>query len=217
MPFLAAIPLTSAILGSAAIGGGASVLGSALGSRDKTTTVKTTLPPELQSAQDSDLSYLTGVRDNPDGGLGPIKAAGQDQINRNYAQLPQLATTKLAARGFGSSGSVGDAVYDTEGARLGDLSGLFGQMAKMGSDRQRSAAQMIQNMISAGRGTSTTTPGNVAGNAFSTAGNGLDTFSSITMLMAMLQNGGKMPGPTATLGSIFGGGASPVSDGTGWI
>jgi hypothetical protein len=188
LPFL---PMITAGLGT---------LGSALGSRSKTTTAKSTLPPELQALFDKNSSFLSGVRDDPSAGLGPIKSAAMDQVNRNSARLPKIAAAKLAGRGFGSSGKVGDSVYDSEGARLSDLSQVNSNFAKMGSDRQMSAAQIIEQMINSGRGTSQTTPGNVAGNSLTTGMNSLTNISILSTLAKMLGGGGSAPAslPTTT-------------------
>jgi hypothetical protein len=210
--------LTSGV--GSVIGGLLGVGGSMLGSQDKTTTVKTTLPPELQGPQSQLLSLLQGMATDPSAGLAPIKQASQDQVNRNYAEMPQLATTKLAARGFGSSGDVGKAVYDTEGARLSDLSGLEGQMTQLASQRQLSASQILQSIISAGRGTSITAPGNILGNGLSTASNAFDNFATLKTLQQMLNNGGNLPStpnPAAVWGSqIPIGPSNPNAGDEGW-
>lgn len=121
-----------------------------------TTTSKPILSSQLQGAQNMDLATLQNILSSPSAGLQPIQQASSDAINRAYSAMPQTATNALAARGFGASGKVGDAVYDTEGSRLGAQSNLYGQMAQLGSQRQLSAADIINAMIGTGKGTQTT-------------------------------------------------------------
>jgi hypothetical protein len=216
MPFLAPfIPM---------IGSGLSIAGSALGSGSKTVKNTPTLSPELQGAESTDLATLTSILNSPDNGLGPVKQAGMDQINRNYAQMPQLMTQKLAARGFGSSGDVGKSMYDIEGSRLGDLSGLMGQMAQLGSNRQMSAAEMIQRMIAAGRGQNTEYPSNAASAGLTTASTQLGSLSKLLTLQNMLHGGGGgSTGSADPFSSVFSGGSGnntatlgfPFGDGSG--
>lgn len=211
-----------------AISSGLGTLGSFLGSRKKTTTTTPTLSPELQAMMDKNSSFLSGVRDDPGGGLEPIKRAAMDSVNRNYAKLPLIATAKMAQRGFGASGKIGDAVFDTEGARLSDLSGINSKFAEMTSNRQMTAAQILQQMINASRGQSQTAPGNVAGNGLTTASNGLENLSLLSTLAKMLSNGGggattglpastRNPADSFDLSGLFsastGGGEFTVGDG----
>lgn len=216
LPFLPAI-----------IGAGASIAGSAIGSGSKTVKTTSTLPPELQGAENTDLDTLQKILQSPSAGLGPIQQSSSDAINRAYATLPQTATNKLAARGFGSSGKVGDAVYDTEGARLGAQSDLYGQIAQLSSSRQLSAAQILQSMVASGRGQSTTYPSNAGSAALTTAGSSLGSLSALIMLQHMINGGGSSPSTSGNFGDVSGAGVSiqdllgsgakayPM-DGSGW-
>ena len=214
MPFL--IPFIPAI--AAGIG----AVGAAVGAKSKTFTSSTspTLSPELQSAQSGQLSTLRGITSDPSAGLGPIKQAAQDSINRGYAKLPQLASTKLAARGFGASGKVGDAVYDTEGARLGDLSQLHGKIAELASSRQLTASQILEQMINSGRGSTTTgtSPGQGLAAGLQSGASSLANWSALHTLSEMFKNGGNfggVPGPGVSVHDLLGSGATPGGSTTG--
>jgi hypothetical protein len=205
-----------------------------IGSGPKTVNTTTTLPPELQGAQSSDLSTLQNILSSPGAGLEPIQQSSSDAINRAYSALPQTATNALAARGFGSSGKVGDAVYDTEGSRLGAQSDLYGQMAQLANSRQLSAAQIIQGMVAAGRGASTSYPGNGAAAGLTTAGSSLGSLASLLTLQQMINGGGSSsanvpngastgpatvnPNTPISIGDVLGTGAigSPDPTGEGW-
>src|SRR6185312_2147888 len=94
-----------------------------------TGTTSVTETPTQSSQIAGEQTGLMGVLNgmlNPatDPTLAPIKAASMDQINRNYAALPNKVTAQAAARGFGSSGKVGGGLLGVESSRLGDLSGL---------------------------------------------------------------------------------------------
>ena len=56
--------------------------------------------------------------------LTPLRTAGTDQINKSYAGVGDRLTSALAARGFGSSGTVGTGLRSVELAKAGDEGSL---------------------------------------------------------------------------------------------
>lgn len=213
------IPLIPMIISG--LGAGASIGGSIAASGSKTTTSTPTLSPGLQAGQTASLNDLMGILQNPSAGLAPVQQAGADSINRSFATMPQTATQALAGRGFGSSGQVGDAVYDTEGARLDAQSGLYGQMASLASSRQLSADQIMQSMISSGKGTTTTGPNQSVAGGLLSGGSALSNLTVLQTLQHMINNGGSTPAatptptPNLTTGSGTGAGGM-VLDESGW-
>lgn len=198
MPFLGAAlaPVLTSL-----IGGGASILGGALASGSKTSTSTTGVSPAYQGQQDSLLAMLQKMLADPSSGLAPQESADSSAINRSYATMPDTVTQMLASRGFGSSGKVGDAVYDTEGQRLGAQSQLYGQYAGLASQRQMTAAQMMQQILSGNRTTTSTTPNNAPASALLSTGNGLQNLTALQTLQTMINGGGSMPSGTPSASS----------------
>ena len=172
MPFLAAAPIIAA-----GVGGLMSLIGGA--KQNKTTTTTPTLSPEMQALQKRLLGYSTDMMS----GQGPQVLSGTNKINQGYAQMPGKVTSQLAGRGFGSSGKLGTALFDTEAARLDAGSNFRGQMAGQG-------ASLGEQLLSSGRGSTTTGPGGGIGDALMSGGNGLSNLSTLLMLSKVLKGGG---------------------------
>jgi hypothetical protein len=79
--------------------------------------------------------------------LQPIQAAGEEQINNSYGNIPQIISTQMAQRGYGSSGSMGNTMYQTQLGRLNSQSQFQGQMANLASQRQFSAGSLMDSML----------------------------------------------------------------------
>lgn len=182
MPFL--LPMLPALIGA-----GASVAGSALsGSRSASTP---TLSPEMQQLQDQLANYSSTLMTNPTKNLAPMKLAATDQISRNYAAMPKTVANSLSSLGFGSSGKLGTAMYNTAAARSGDLTNLEGQYGQMAVNQANEGASLSEQLLNSFRGVSGTSSGNPAGNALMSGGNGLSNLSTLLMLQKVLgQSGG---------------------------
>lgn len=159
----------------------------------KTTNSSTTptLTGSGQQLYDQLLNFGTGVLNNPSAGLQPIKTAAEENINSAYGNIPQIISKQMASRGYGSSGSFGNTMYQTQLGRLGSLSSLNGQMAQLASSRQFSAAGLMDQMLGqTGVGQSSTSK--------TTTMDPMQAFSALgTMLM---------------MGDGFSGGAPSTSD-----
>lgn len=179
---------------TAGLGLGSSVLGSIIGSKPKTTTQTTTptFSPELQQLMSQLQNYSTSAIQGPDAGLKPMKTAATDSINRNYAKAPMRLASNFASRGYGSSGSFGDSMFNTEMSREGDLSDLEGKFAGMALDQKNKGASLGEQLLQMGRGSTTTGTGpNMAtGNGLMSAGNGLENISTMLMMSKLLKGGG---------------------------
>jgi hypothetical protein len=191
---------------------GTSVLGSALSGRKgaRTSTSTPTYSPEMKALQDRLLNYSGSLMDSPDGGTGPMKLAAVNRTNQNYANMPGKVSRQLAGRGFGKSGKMGTAMYDIEGSRMNELSGLESAFAQMGLDQRNRGASIGQMLLSQGTGTESTGPGSPMGNALMSAGNGFDNLASMQSFERGMANGtGNGMSSVATmlmLSKILGGG-----------
>lgn len=151
-----------------------------------------TLTGQGQPLFDQLSSFGSNVLNDPSAGLQPIKNAATEQINNSYGNIPKTISTQMARRGYGSSGSMGDTMYQTQLSRLGSVSNLNGQMAQLASSRQLSVADLMDNLLHTqvgSTGTSKTTT--------------MDPSALFSSLGAMLMMGGG-----------FGGGVSAGSSGS---
>lgn len=134
------------------------------------------------------LNFGTGVMNDPSAGLQPIQQAGMEQINSSYGNIPQVISASMAKRGYGSSGSMGDAMYKAQLARLGSQSQFQGQMANLSSQRQFQAGGLMDDLLRTqigSTGTSKTTT--------------MDPFQSLMGLGSLIGMG---------IGGVFGGGVT---------
>jgi hypothetical protein len=187
MPFLApfAVPLISGV---------ASGIGGALANRKKTSTsTSTSTPtwgPEFSGLQTDAIDALRKRLADPTAGIDPLRYNALDQVNAGYSGLPNRVGTQLAKRGMGQSGKMGAALKGIDISRMRDLSTTGAAYDKMGLDQQDRTMQMIEQMLSLGRGTSSTgtstDPGNMLGGG---VGAGLETFTTMLMLDKMLKGG----------------------------
>lgn len=136
------------------------------------------------------LSFSQQLLNNPSQGMQPIANAGMEEINSSYGNIPQVVSSAMAKRGYGSSGDMGDTMYKTQLGRLSSLSQFQGQMANLTSQRQMSAAQIMQSLM--GHTTNTT----------SSTVNPAAAFSSLGTIMSMLDGLG------GTSGGGFGNGST---------
>lgn len=188
------IGLPAALLASSLIGGGASIAGSALAGRPKTSTATSgpTWTPDQQRLIDQLLSFSGDTVSDPTAGLRPIQAAGEEQINASYGNIPRIISEQMARRGYGSSGSFGNTMYQTQLGRLSSLSQLRGQMAGLASDRQMQAAGLGDRLLStvSGRTQTGTSPDYSGGNALMSTGNAFNNIGMLLMMQKMLQQPG---------------------------
>src|SRR5674476_106120 len=183
----------------AVIGGGASIAGSLLSGKPKTSTSTSsttpTLTPEMQQLMNQLSSYSTGAMQNGGGAaLTTMKNASIDQVNRNYQNVPNQLASQFASRGYGSSGNFGNSLYQTEYQKQGALSGLESQYAQMGLQQQNTGGNLGEQLLNFGKGSTSTgtgtTPDTSAQNGFLSAGNGLSNLSTLMMLSNVLKGGG---------------------------
>jgi hypothetical protein len=161
----------------------ASAVAGALNNRKKKVTSSSTPTwgPEYKGLQDQLMGYSQNLMSDPGKGLEPIRTAGADRINRRYQSMPGKISQNMASRGYGSSGEMGNTMYQTEFARSGEMSDLEELMSKLMLDQQNKGATIGQNLLQMGRGVEgeNITPGNVAGGALN---GGLQTMSTMMAL-----------------------------------
>jgi|SRR5579872_6728004 len=171
----------------------------------KTTNSSTTptLTGQGQDLYQQLLNFGTNLTSSPSAGLQPIQAAGEEQINSSFGNIPAVISKQMASRGYGSSGSMGDTMYQTQLARLGALGQFQGNIAGLASQRQMQGGSLMEQLLGTqvgSTGTSKTTTMDPSG-LFSALG---------TMLM--MGGGGGFSGP----GSDFGPGGIDLTGFTTW-
>jgi len=105
------------------------------------------MTPQGSQLFNSLLNFGNGVISDPMAGLQPITNAGMENINSGYGNIPGIVSKSMASRGYGSSGTEGDAMYKAQLARLGSISNFQGQMADLASRRQFQAGDLMDNML----------------------------------------------------------------------
>lgn len=96
---------------------------------------------------------------NPTAAMSPIRNAGLQGINQAYASVPGQVAKQMASRGYGSSGAAGNAMYSTNLARAGAVSGLEGQLANMGLQQSQFGAGLGEQLLNSLKGTTASTSG----------------------------------------------------------
>ncbi len=114
--------------------------------------------------------------------------------------VPTRLSSQFASRGYGSSGSFGNSLYNTEYQRQGDLTGLQSKFAQMGLDQQNFGAGLNEQLLNFGKGQTTTSngPDTSTGNALMSGGNALSNLSQLLMFQNVLKGGGGSSGVTGT-------------------
>ena len=194
------------IIIAGAIAAAASVASAKIAAGSKTATSSTTptMTPEMQALQDQLSKYSSDSMSNPEAGMAPIKNAATDQINRNYMNAPARLSSQFGSRGYGSSGSFGNSLYQTEMARGGDLSNLEGQFAQSAINQKNFGANLGAQLLNYGKGsTSTNTSPDMSLAAGLGAGaNGLSNLSTLLMLSKSL-NGSPGGSPQLPNGQTY--------------
>lgn len=178
-------------IGAAVIGGGASILGSFLSGRPRTTTstMTPTWAPGQQGLLNQVQNYATNQMNNTDPAFQQMKLNAQDQINRRYATMPAQISRQMAARGYGSSGNFGNTMYQSAYQRSGESSDLQTQIMQMILNQRNYGASLSDQLLGLTRGTTTTgtSPDVSASNAFLSGGNALSNISTLLSLNKYLK------------------------------
>ena len=181
-------------LAAAGIGGVTSIIGGILGGRKKTTTSTTTptWSPEMQRLQSQLADYSSNLMRDPSAGLQPTLINNQDRINREYMQMPGQVSRMMAARGYGSSGSMGNTMYKLAMGRSGDMSDLQSRIAQMILSQKNQGASLSEQLLQLTRGSTSTgnTPSTALSDGFMSAGNGLNNIATMLTLSKLLKPGG---------------------------
>lgn len=192
MPFLAPlIPVIGGALASAApaIGAGASIAGSLLGSKGGTgtTTSSVQFDPLSQGIRQNLASLLQGKLKQPlsmDPNLLSLALGG---LNRSFnSSLPGLQNI-MSARGLGQSGLFGGNLQNLDLARIGGVSTLMNQLAGTATERQNTTINQLLSLASP-TGQTTTNTGSTTG----AIGAGLGDLGTTLGLLSILR--GASPG-----------------------
>jgi hypothetical protein len=150
------------------------------------------------TSQGSDLynqlyNFGSGVMSNPMSGLEQVQKSGEESINSSYGNVGKTISKAMASRGYGSSGSFGNTMYQTQLGRLGALGQYKGKMAETASNRQMSVAEIMAQMLKGQTGSSTT---------------GTQSTSSLDGIGSLLGT---------LMSAFYGGGSSGSSSGGGYV
>lgn len=187
--------------------------GTTAGNTSGTSSTGVTLTPEMQQMMQMLQAYSSQSMTDPTAALAPIRNAGLQAINQSYAAVPGQVAQQMANRGYGSSGSMGDAQYKVGLARAGAASGLEGQLATQGIQIQQNGASLGQQLLNSLKGSTTSASGTTSGATSSnTSGSSNETdttpgpsiFGSIAGLMGTVAGLGTGGGSTIA-GDIFSG------------
>jgi hypothetical protein len=163
-----------------------------------------TFSPQLQQMMNQLLSYSASSMSNPMQMLAPIQNAGLQSINQSFASVPSQVAQQMASRGYGSSGSAGDAMYNANLARSGAVSNFQGQISSDAINQMNNGASLGEQLLNTGKGTSSTgtSSGTTSGTADTSGssttttsglGNILSSLSSLLMLSSPSSGGGETP------------------------
>jgi hypothetical protein len=143
---------------------------------------------------------------DPSAGLAPIKAAGQESINRSFAAAPDNISRTMASRGYGSSGDFGTNIAQAEYARSGQQNDLNSQIAQMILAQKNQGASLSEQLLGMTRSTTQNTtgtgPGSPLSDTFQNAGSGLNNIATLMTLSKLLKPGGYNSAPAYNPGSI---------------
>lgn len=147
----------------------------------------------MQQMADQLQSYSSNAMSGSNPALAKMKLGATNQVNKNYQNMPRTVTSQLSGRGFGKSGKLGKALYDVQGSRMNDLTGLEGSFADMGRQQTNFGATMGQQLLNSLKGNESTGAGSAAGNGLMSAGNGLENIAQMLMMSKILGGGSSGP------------------------
>lgn len=202
-------------LGGGLLGGNvaAGVLGGRKSARtgtfDRTTTRSgtSTRTRTLRPEQEESIGWLRDIASklltDPSAGLEPLKVGARGAVNRRYAGAPQSLADKMLTHGQ-KSGKFGRGMRMMEMGRLGELSALEPEFARMILEQQEQGVGIAERLLSQDFGGTVTTsgtdrsygtetfPGSMLGSGI---GHGVEGLMSLLMINRMLQGSGSGGGP----------------------
>jgi len=173
-----------------------------------TTAAASTTPtfsPDLQQLMNNLLNYSSTSMSDPTAALKPIQNAGLNSINQTYATAPGTVAQQMAKRGYGSSGTMGDAMFNTGLARANAVSNFQGSLATDAINQQNFGATLGEQLLNTGKGTSTTgdTTSNSNTNSTQTSSGLGDILGSLASLLMMGATGGASAASGPVMSDIF--------------
>lgn len=185
------------------------------GTSSQQQSTETTLSPEMQELMRQLMAYGQQSMQNPMQAMAPIRNAGMQGINATYAQVPNQLSSQMARRGYGSSGTMGNAMLSSNLARANAMSGLEGQLATQGIQQQQYGASLGENILNAMRGTTTSSTGTTS---MSGTSSGTQTQPGPSLFSQILGGAATVAGAMTGMGwKPFGSGGSSGGGGTGNI
>lgn len=146
-----------------------------------------TFSPQMQELMDQLAQYSSSSMTNPMALFAPVQQAGLQAINESYASAPKTVAQQMASRGYGSSGSAGDAMYQANLARSGAVSGLQGTLSTDAINQMNAGASLGEQLLNTTKGSSTT--GTASGTTYgssSSTGTSTTTSSDLGSILGSL-------------------------------
>ena len=169
------------------------------------------LLPEQSAMLGPLLQQILQQINNPGAALQPFQTAAREQVNSNYAAVPDAIRAKYG-NGGNASGKSGKAARVAEVARAGDLSGLEGQFAQAKLGLQNSGLTLAERLLGQSFGSTTNTDsntnyansgtqrqvksGNAAGGGIAGGLGGFFGMGGMGLLQHLLGGGGSGSGPS---------------------
>lgn len=181
-----------AFLAPLLIAAGSSIAGALSNRSKKVQTESTSTPtfaPEVRALLGQLAPHIMGQINNPAQGLDGLRVAGREQINQDYAGVPDMLAAKYGRNaGQGASGKFGSAAAGAEFNRLSQFAGLEQQLLQAALQRQDVGVQNAMQLLNLGRGQTNSGTQQLPGNILGGASGGLDT-ATFLYTLSKLQGG----------------------------
>ncbi len=176
---------------AAAITGGASLVGGLMGRKKakQTSTSQQIYSPDQLAMQSRVAGSLNERLTNP-ANLAPLKTAAASSVNRGFDAAGDRLTSRLSARGFGSSGKLVTNQKNLEIGRAGALGDLESRFAGMQIDQDNQTLQDAQRFSFGGGGIKSESEQSGPGALAGAVGGGVETASLLYALNHFMGGGG---------------------------
>jgi hypothetical protein len=96
-----------------------------------------------------------------------MQTSAVNNVNQSFAGMPRTIASRLSGLGFGKSGKLGTAMFNSDASRLNDISGLNSQFAQMGLNEQNTGSSLAEALLGLTMGTTNLGGGQSGGAGFS--------------------------------------------------
>lgn len=132
------------------------MLGTSMGSSQSNSYGNTTrqVQPYMYPTEDNLIQSISQMMlGTNDPTIQGMKTSAVNQVNQGYAAMPRTIASRLSGLGFGKSGKLGTAIFNTQASRLNDISGLNSQYDQMALNRQTAGSSLAEQLLDMTMGT----------------------------------------------------------------